>query len=421
MPRPDKYLYQVRVQHPVGHGFFHSSTIRSEFRRFDYIVDCGGVSSAVARQIQAFKEGRDDRSLDLLMISHFHADHVSGLDSLLSDLRVMALAVPYLSPEAKLLCLATMSRKKREARNEQLVLRPHEWAQERGVKTIYIVHRDEDPPPEGILPLPELLRDSPRGTAQSEDPDGEWVLAPHGTSRLTLGIYALPHTKSLEVRSLQGVRWEFYFFCHTNPDLKLRIERSLVKKQWAPIRETLEVIRRGTPSNILSSATMRRHLREWHEFLVGDDLNLTSLSLLSVPLEHRVCSCYVAAQGQRAVSPSWSDWCWDNQKLGWLGTGDVMLKQSDLAEAFLERFGKIGLHRIACMSLSHHGSARNHSGKVLDRIDPTVTFVTCPLKENPHHPAPNVERAVRARGGRLTKVTELESSLLCEHVRILLD
>ena len=98
-----------------------------------------------------------------------------------------------------------------------------------------------------------------------------------------------------------------------------------------------------------------------------------------------------------------------------------MLKQSDLAEAFLERFGEIGLDRIACMSLPHHGSARNHSGRVLDRIDPAVMFVTCPLKANVHHPSPEVERAVRARGGNLIKVTERESSILCERVHVLLD
>jgi hypothetical protein len=214
---------------------------------------------------------------------------------------------------------------------------------------------------------------------------------------------------------------EILLFRYTNTKLKRCIEYSLKKKRWAPVRGALERIQRRDCSNILSKTETQRQLREWYESLVGGDLNLTSLSLLSMPAEDRVCAYYWATQGQHAVSRPWPNWHWEDQKVGWLGTGDAMLKQRDLADEFLGRFGESGSGRIACMSLPHHGSARNHNGTVLDRIDPEVTFATCPLKKSVHHPSPNVERAVRARGGRLIKVTEQESSLLCEHVRVLLD
>ena len=177
-------LHQVRVQHPVGHGFFHTSTIRLRDRRFDYAVDCGGVESALKRQVQAFKDGRTDRALDLLVVSHFHTDHVGGLKILLNDLEVRAVAVPYLSPEEKLLCLGTVSRKKQDIENEQFLLRPEEWVRKRGAKIVYFVHSETTRPLDNIatplVPQPDQQRDQ----VQPTDVPDEWVLAPRGSRPL---------------------------------------------------------------------------------------------------------------------------------------------------------------------------------------------------------------------------------------------
>jgi hypothetical protein len=415
-------LNQVRVQHPVGHGFFHSSTIRAGGRRFDYIVDCGGVRSAVVRQVRAFKDGRDPRELDLLVVSHFHADHVSGLEDLLSDVKVKAVAVPYLSPDEKLLTLAMMASKPRPDANEDFLLRPVEWATARGAAVVYLVHGDGEPPATVEAALPAPPDGQPRDPATRSEQLGEWRLEPGLTTvQRGGGGLGLPHTTPLEVRSHGQAIWSFNFFCYTNPALTKQIDSSLMSKtRWAAVRGVRDAIARGDSGRFLADKKTRKELKDWYAAIVKTRMNLTSLCLLSMPSGPCSSGVRFVRQGDGEVLPC--PGLWDRGgRVAWLGTGDATLKQADVAAAFLKRFEPLALGRVGCMSLPHHGSAIDHNGTVLDRLDPTHTFVTCPAKKNSHHPSPAVERAVRARGGRLIKVTEQESSLLCEQVCVWRD
>ena len=67
--------------HPVGFGLFTSGKIEN----FRFVYDCGTKST------QAFVENAIDSEfqagdvIDLLVISHFHKDHISGIKKLLED------------------------------------------------------------------------------------------------------------------------------------------------------------------------------------------------------------------------------------------------------------------------------------------------------------------------------------------------
>ena len=66
------------------------------------IVDCGSSSGENAGAItHEFLSNRGQTSIDLLILTHFHADHVSGVEYLLSRINVSALAIP--DPEGSFL------------------------------------------------------------------------------------------------------------------------------------------------------------------------------------------------------------------------------------------------------------------------------------------------------------------------------
>ena len=90
--------------HPAGHGTFFSGHIRSPHSSdFVWVYDCGSKRRAhlngLVRDFQktlSSNGGATSNSIDLLCLSHFDSDHVSGLDLLFrAGFHVKTLALPY--------------------------------------------------------------------------------------------------------------------------------------------------------------------------------------------------------------------------------------------------------------------------------------------------------------------------------------
>jgi len=91
--------------HKIGQGLFYSGNIED----YQFVYDCGTSSRAVYMD-KAIKDDyyfRGKGPLDLLIISHFHQDHVSGIKDLLNKTNgVKRVILPYLFPQQRLVLLA---------------------------------------------------------------------------------------------------------------------------------------------------------------------------------------------------------------------------------------------------------------------------------------------------------------------------
>ena len=94
----------TRTIHPVGQGAFYTEVFSdSEDKTFTMVYDCGTETATadlkipLEQQIDGFKKGI--KQIDLLFISHFHKDHISGLDRLLDGIRVCKTIIPMLPEE----------------------------------------------------------------------------------------------------------------------------------------------------------------------------------------------------------------------------------------------------------------------------------------------------------------------------------
>ena len=87
-----------RIIFPVGQGGFAYERIEN----YVVIYDCGSHSSM--SRVESFIDDVSMRidHVDLLFISHFDKDHVSGLRYLLSHLRVRTAVVPWIASELKM-------------------------------------------------------------------------------------------------------------------------------------------------------------------------------------------------------------------------------------------------------------------------------------------------------------------------------
>ena len=97
--------------HPVGQGLFYSGRIND----FHFVYDCGTVSrkkymnAAIDAYVRALGRNgqRNRKPLDMLVISHFHGDHMNGVKDLLKRTKgVKEVVLPYLHPAERLLVAA---------------------------------------------------------------------------------------------------------------------------------------------------------------------------------------------------------------------------------------------------------------------------------------------------------------------------
>ncbi len=87
-----------RTFHAVGQGAFYSEELRHDDgeRLFRMVYDCGSSTLKDKKmQIKATADLRNDTDVDLLIVSHFHQDHINGIPAL-NPKRVL---IPYLSPD----------------------------------------------------------------------------------------------------------------------------------------------------------------------------------------------------------------------------------------------------------------------------------------------------------------------------------
>lgn len=99
----DAWLVAYRF-HPVGQGMLHSGELRQGRRQpFTWVYDCGSVTAAaqVESELDDLCAARNAApgskpKLDFVALSHFDADHISGLVHLLGLFEVKMILLPFL-------------------------------------------------------------------------------------------------------------------------------------------------------------------------------------------------------------------------------------------------------------------------------------------------------------------------------------
>lgn len=92
-----------RTFHPVGQGAFYTEVFFDQKSWQVVVYDCGSetgsktMSMQLDDQIDLFKNSFiRKQQIDILFISHFHADYISGIDRLLANVKVKATIIPML-------------------------------------------------------------------------------------------------------------------------------------------------------------------------------------------------------------------------------------------------------------------------------------------------------------------------------------
>lgn len=107
--------------HPVGHGLFYSGTIKNLYtqNQYSFIYDCGGHTKNIVNL--AIQNADLPEEIDLLIISHFHADHIKGVLELIKrKITIKTVVLPYLDQTSKILYTAALADEKYDLQMSEL-------------------------------------------------------------------------------------------------------------------------------------------------------------------------------------------------------------------------------------------------------------------------------------------------------------
>lgn len=363
--------------HPVGQGLFHSGSIHVADKRDPhllYVYDCGTSSEQkyLTNAITAFAAGfPKSRNLDLLVISHLHHDHISGLKLLLECLAGVEYAIlPYFAPAARALTYAlsqesalTSGRGGLPDWYREFMEAPRRFLLKCKVhNVIYLFGGDDEQEKEGQetpLPIrPEDVHDlgvqplglKPWSTEKPNQRRIENALAEE--TRLNADKESAPGDFHNSRMVAVSPVWRFIFF-NRHVDL-------IALKEFYKVFADLSS--RGTLLSFLRDKTRLGALAGAYRVLApSGNLNETSLAVFS--------GLYISGKF-RIVSrpygpyPFWHrEWQHNIDKLlGSVLTGDLTLKDPEVWNAMARRFKltSIPLQTIPLgYQVPHHGSKHN--------------------------------------------------------------
>jgi hypothetical protein len=397
--RPDiRHAYSFTYNfHPVGQGLFASGAIYSSeghSPRFVWVYDCGTSSAqTLLMQRQAdFREQYEGRGyLNLVTISHFDKDHISGIPSLLSAHRVDTVLLPFL-PLWKRLVVAFGEGVPPDGDLMGFFINP----------AGYLVGLPGSEINRIVFVLPGGQADVPQGSdapVKSGGPDGGWGLdfeedRPDDSGEveaLSVGtaktqVRFLKRGGRLQVAGL----WEFVPY---NDDLEEDISLSF---QTAVRAERHRLLTGTSVGERAAALAELKVLYDRHFGSTSEKRNVISLFLYAGPIYPTwKASWFGSLVRWGADSSFFQDLRWFachldpalSDQCGMLYTGDGYLDTSARLARMTGYFGALRISRTGALQVMHHGARRNWHKGVAQAINPFFSvFCSDPKHKGLCHP-----------------------------------
>lgn len=361
--------------HPVGQGLFYSGSIGS----FRFIYDCGSFNrNSLRNEISKLCNDLSDKcnkpEIDLLIISHFHYDHICGIEDLLRKFKINNVIIPYMTDEQKLFTIAKLIYDFNIANIERiedqrttedlsallrLVINPDNYFREMGVRNI------------SILGDIDNTRQSQLFSIESELLNGAGNLN-----------WRKRNVNDAYYNSLASEIWRFEFYYKKIDDEKLSNFKNDVEKLF------------GTSSaEVLSNFTRDRQtqIRDLYKKHISRDLNHISLVCCHGPSENVFSSSIYNVPFLNNMQ---------------LLTGDLPVKS---AIEDLSRELKDFLPRVFLSLIPHHGSETEWDERIFKELHNCQAWI-CSYGEGNRfkHPSGKVRDSFKKNGKPFTDCTQNE-------------
>lgn len=385
----------VRTQRPVGQGcFFTEEHDLGGGSGFHLVYDCGSTSAAKTALPERVNEfaSRPLSSNGILVVSHFHADHVNGLHLLKgAKIKFCRTFIPGLTPDqARVVFFDAAVRLGKAATGA---------AAADALRTAWQLLIDGGEGWEG------LVRVIPDEASAVPEP-----------VRLPPGGGDHPHSKSLYPdASLAALDWRIRFYCHVQAGKLADLTKKFGADFDAAFAGGFESFVDWLRDKKRSGSVVQRY-RKAMGVGDGDDKwdNLVSLCCYTGPGGGRKYGSYIESAvipaGALLAAGSWGRHL-SRRDVGWLGTGDIPFGNARRGGAkvwvgFKSHYAG-ELPSVVLATVPHHGSPEDHQAAFYHRMmAATVSYGADVGPRKYGHPDPGVIADIVRRGAVLALVTE---------------
>lgn len=434
-------LSNHRRQNPVGQGFFHSAFVLEESElRLSYVYDCGAMAKyadAREREIDQFhvvaKQYRAEK-LDILYLSHVHADHVNGIERLLGSLKVDTIVLPLLDVADRLIAYGrTAVEDPASAQSSfyrDFIVDPAAALSRFEPRQILFVEPGDGggAPGSGGEGDPIGPRAGGEGGPRVKGGSGEygpgWFLVGRGEPRFaqsqhdsSVAVAVIPDTMAMMMTAMvadPGGLGAWLLAPYVDPMVESQRKRFLgaLAKQCKMTVKRLEAWLLST-ANIQDLVTHKVDRLAAAYATISSNLNVTSMSLYSGPARS-IAPGEMRSWGSRVGGVSTH---WFADRIAWLATGDAALKQKQRRNDFLAHYAQL-LRQVVTLTLPHHGSDHNFHIDLLRGVQPSLCVAAADSYSTWRHPGAHTVQAVCSHPALLQVVTSKKESRVWELVSL---
>lgn len=356
----------IRTFLPVGQGAFYLESFGYDKK---IIYDCGSENYELLKKV--IDKYVTKQTIDALFISHFHYDHISGIDYLLNkENKVKKVIMPYMSKQERALLLISNLRSfyeedrfKENSFIFDIIMNPEEYFGKKNIDIIFIKEKDKVSSKENNLEKIELEKVSEKqkylesGCKLMLDTALDWAFIPFNFRETNRGTKALSNLKDkcpeIFHKDSNDIRYDYLY------------------KNWVDllgdIKESFKNVRgdMNTNSMVLYSGPLSKNKISHYKrnIFCCDNTILYNINCLKCILEK-----------SNNIS--------QHYKIGCLYTGDYNAKGKYKFKDIMNRFEPYK-EFIGTIQIPHHGSKYNYNKHL---IDDDCAVISCGLNNKYRHP-----------------------------------
>lgn len=383
----------LRTFHPVGQGAFYTEQHYEGQHVLTVVYDCGSLTPKKEQFLRKVATALPPGSvIDLLFLSHFHADHINGLDELKDRYTIRTVILPKLTEEARI--LAKLENYLEYAGFSTALLdNPQVYFGDKTV-IIQVEALREDGPATGTENLDGLAIEIPPA-GQQEEP----VVPPNIVTGTDGRMRTVPSGTPIRLRTKTIPFWEYVPY-----NYEFAGRRSAFLALLAV--EGIELTALYTLEQVRDN---QKVLTSTYKKLAGD-LNENSLVVYSgalttpVPLLHKGPPCTY-----------WHPYYYEAANPGCLYLGDADLSISFIVPDLRKRLGD-RWPKIQTIQVPHHGAIRNFNPAIVEAgMQAVISFGTTNTYGHPS--AYVIGQIHRLRANPVLVTEQLETGLYSHSYR----